>query len=71
MGAGGYQYLAIGLLAVSVMRAVGAGTVSGAEFSWEWFDPSATSFSGMVQAILIAIFIYWGVGYLPGNQRGN
>lgn len=56
----GIQYLAIGLLAMSVMRAVGAGTVSGAEFSWEWFDPSATSFSGMVQAILIAIFIYWG-----------
>lgn len=56
----GIQYLAIGLLALSVMKAVGAGTVSGENFSWEWFNPANTSFDGMVQAILIAIFIYWG-----------
>ncbi|MDO4898031.1 MAG: APC family permease [Rothia sp. (in: high G+C Gram-positive bacteria)] len=56
----GIQYLAAALLIMGVLRALGSGAASGFEFSWSWFNPFEASFHGMVQAILIAIFIYWG-----------
>lgn len=56
----GIQYLAIALLALGVFNALASGATSGYEFELSWFNPFKSSFSSMVQAVLISIFIYWG-----------
>ena len=56
----GIQYLAIVLLALGVFNSLASGAVTGYEFEASWFNPFEASFDGMIQAVLIAIFIYWG-----------
>lgn len=56
----GIQYVAIALLALGVFNALASGATSGYEFEMSWFNPFESSFSSMVQAVLISIFIYWG-----------
>lgn len=54
------QYLAIIAFCVGLALALvhGRGTLP---FSWEWFNPFASDNSaGFMQAVLLAIFIYWG-----------
>ncbi|WP_240333971.1 APC family permease [Rothia sp. ZJ932] len=55
------QYLAIGILLVGIVSAFISGSLTPAlDFSWSWFNPFAADFNGLLQAVLIAIFIYWG-----------
>ena len=56
----GIQYVAIILLALGVFNALASGATEGYQFEMSWFNPLEAGFSEMVQAILIAIFIYWG-----------
>jgi len=59
----GVQYLALVVFVVAAIVAVATGTApAGATMpSLEWFNPFAfTSASGFVEAILLALFIYWG-----------
>ena len=54
------QYLAIIAFCIGLGLALlhGGGTLP---FSWEWFNPFASGNpAGFMQAVLIAIFIYWG-----------
>ncbi len=56
----GFQYFAIIAFCVGIVLALV--TNGGAlPFSWDWFNPFATDNpAGLMQAILIGIFIYWG-----------
>lgn len=55
------QYVAIGILLVGIVGAFMSGALTPAlHFSWDWFNPFAADFNGLLQAVLIAIFIYWG-----------
>ena len=58
----GVQYLALAVFLVAAVWQFATGTAPGATpFSWEWLNPFAfTSWSGFTQAILLALFIYWG-----------
>ena len=59
----GIQYLALIAFVVAVVIAFSTGTApEGATLpSWEWFNPFAFGdFSSFVEAILLALFIYWG-----------
>ena len=58
----GIQYLALAVFLVAAVWQFATGTAPGATpFSWEWLNPFAfTSWSGFTQAILLALFIYWG-----------
>ncbi|HEX9226318.1 MAG TPA: amino acid permease, partial [Arthrobacter sp.] len=60
-----FVWIQYGALAAFVLFAVGAlasGGVPAAEpFSWDWFNPfSVTDFAAFTQAILLALFVYWG-----------
>lgn len=56
------QIIAMVLFGVLALIHAGDGSYSGSiPFSWEWFDPSKlTSWSGFMEATLLALFIYWG-----------
>jgi amino acid transporter len=59
----GIQYIALVAFVVAVIVAFSTGTApEGATLpSWEWFNPFAFGdFSSFVEAILLALFIYWG-----------
>ena len=59
----GIQYLALGVFVIAVIIAVASGTApEGATMpELSWFNPFAfESTSGFVEAILLALFIYWG-----------
>jgi len=59
----GIQYLALTIFVVAAIVAVSTGTApEGATLpQLEWFNPFAfSSTSGFVEAILLALFIYWG-----------
>lgn len=56
------QYLALAIFVVAALWHYFDGTAPGAtDFSWSWFDPFAfESWSGFTEAVLLALFIYWG-----------
>ncbi|MWB99180.1 APC family permease [Agromyces seonyuensis] len=58
----GFQYLALVVFAVAALWQFFAGTAPDpTPFDWAWFNPFAfTDWSGFTEAILLAIFIYWG-----------
>lgn len=56
------QYVALAIFVIAALWSYFAGNAPGATaFDWGWFNPFAfTSWSGFTQAILLALFIYWG-----------
>ncbi len=58
----GIQLLAMVLFGVLALVNAQAGTNAGSvAFDWNWFNPAElTSWSGFMQAVLLALFIYWG-----------
>lgn len=51
--------LAFGVLALT--HAFDGANPGSVEFDWNWFNPAElTSWSGFMQAVLLALFIYWG-----------
>jgi amino acid transporter len=55
------QYAAIIAFCFGLYFAINAAPSLGLAFSWDWFNPFATDNpAGFIQAVLIAIFIYWG-----------
>ncbi|MGB4777968.1 APC family permease [Microbacterium sp.] len=56
------QYLALAIFVVAALWQFFAGTAPGATaFDWEWLNPFAfTDFHGFTEAVLLALFIYWG-----------
>lgn len=56
----GLQYLAMALLAAGIFAALSSGGAQGEAFDLSWFNPVEADFNSLIQAILIAIFIYWG-----------
>ena len=60
-----FVWIQYGALAAFVLFAVGTLATGGAPaaepFSWDWFNPfSVTDFTAFTQAILLALFVYWG-----------
>ena len=53
------------LLVVDPLRHFFAGTAPDpTPFDWSWFNPFAfTEWAGFIESILLALFIYWGLGY--------
>ena len=58
----GIQYLALAIFIVAALWQFFAGTAPNpTPFDWSWFNPFAFGdWSGFVEAILLALFIYWG-----------
>lgn len=58
----GLQYVALAIFVVAALWQFFAGTAPDpTPFSWNWFNPFAFSdWSGFVEAVLLALFIYWG-----------
>lgn len=58
----GIQYLALAIFVVAALWQFFAGTAPNpTPFDWEWFNPLAFSeWGGFTEAILLALFIYWG-----------
>ena len=58
----GLQYLALVLFVIYVLYRIATGQAPSEEhFSWQWFNPFAfTDYSGFIEAVLLALFIYWG-----------
>lgn len=56
------QYLALVIFVVAALWQFFAGTAPDpTAFDWSWFNPFAfTEWGGFVEAILLALFIYWG-----------
>jgi len=56
------QYLALGVFVIAALTQYFTGTAPGATpFSWEWLNPFAfTDYHGFIEAVLYALFIYWG-----------
>jgi len=56
------QYVALAIFVVAALWQFFAGTAPDATpFDWSWFNPFAfTEWGGFVEAILLALFIYWG-----------
>ena len=56
------QYLALVLFVVYVIYRIATGTAPAEDhFSWQWFNPFAfEDYSGFIEAVLLALFIYWG-----------
>ncbi|RLP77579.1 APC family permease [Mycetocola tolaasinivorans] len=55
------QYIAIIAFCIGLALAIGNGAFAHTNFSWEWFNPfAADNPAGFIQAVLLAIFIYWG-----------
>ena len=58
----GIQYLALAIFVVAALWQFFAGTAPDpTPFDWAWFNPFAfTDWCGFIEAILLALFIYWG-----------
>ena len=58
----GLQYLALALFVGLAVWKVATGQAPGSDrVEWSWFNPfSFTDYSGFVEAVLLALFIYWG-----------
>ena len=58
----GIQYLMLVIFVVAALWQFFAGTAPDpTPFSWQWLNPFAfTDWGGFIQAILLALFIYWG-----------
>ena len=59
----GIQYLALVVFVVAAFVAIATGTAPAGSTTpqLDWFNPFAfTSFSGFIEAVLLALFIYWG-----------
>ncbi|MDN3497493.1 APC family permease [Planococcus sp. APC 4015] len=58
----GIQYLALAIFVIAALWQFFAGTAPDpTPFDWAWFNPFAfTEWSGFTEAILLALFIYWG-----------
>ncbi|GAA1934851.1 APC family permease [Microbacterium aoyamense] len=58
----GFQYLALAIFVVAALWHFFAGTAPDpTPFDWAWFNPFGfTDWSGFTEAILLALFIYWG-----------
>jgi amino acid transporter len=59
----GIQYLALIVFVVAAVVAIATGTAPAGATApqLDWFNPFAfTSFSGFIEAVLLALFIYWG-----------
>ncbi|WP_243076847.1 APC family permease [Microbacterium sp. SS28] len=58
----GIQYLALAIFVVAALWHFFAGTAPNpTPFDWAWFNPFAfTDWGAFIEAILLAIFIYWG-----------
>ena len=56
------QYAALGIFVVAALVQFFSGTAPNpTPFDWEWMNPLAfTSWSGFTEAVLLALFIYWG-----------
>ncbi|WP_345750339.1 APC family permease [Microbacterium rhizophilus] len=56
------QYVALAVFVVAAFWQFAAGTAPNpTPFDWEWMNPFAfTDGSGFVEAVLLALFIYWG-----------
>jgi amino acid transporter len=56
------QYVALAIFAVAALWGFFSGSAPDpTPFDWSWFNPFAfESWGGFVQAILLALFIYWG-----------
>jgi len=56
------QYLALAIFVVAALVQFFSGTAPGATpFDWAWFNPLGfTDWSGFTEAVLLALFIYWG-----------
>ncbi|SIT78290.1 APC family permease [Microbacterium sp. RU33B] len=56
------QYLALAVFVVAAMWQYFTGSAPNpTPFDWQWFNPAAfTDWSGFTEAILLALFIYWG-----------
>lgn len=56
------QYLALAIFVVAALWQFFSGTAPNpTPFDWEWLNPFAfTDFSGFTEAVLLALFIYWG-----------
>ena len=58
----GIQYLALAIFVVAALWHFFAGTAPDpTPFDWSWFNPFAfTEWGSFIEAILLALFIYWG-----------
>ncbi|MDE0547210.1 APC family permease [Microbacterium sp. C7(2022)] len=56
------QYIALAIFVVAALWQYFDGSAPNpTAFSWEWFNPAAfTDWSGFTEAVLLALFIYWG-----------
>ncbi|MGM1017343.1 MAG: APC family permease [Actinomycetota bacterium] len=56
------QYIALAIFVIAAIWQVSTGNAPGATaFDWEWLNPFAfTEWSGFTEAVLLALFIYWG-----------
>ena len=56
------QYIALAIFVVAALWQFFAGSAPNpTPFDWEWFNPFAfTEWSGFTEAVLLALFIYWG-----------
>ncbi|WP_292835072.1 APC family permease [Microbacterium sp.] len=56
------QYLALAIFVIAALWQFFSGTAPNpTPFDWEWLNPFAfTDFSGFTEAVLLALFIYWG-----------
>jgi amino acid transporter len=56
------QYLALAIFVIAALTQFFSGTAPDATpFDWAWFNPPGfTDWSGFIEAILLALFIYWG-----------
>jgi len=57
-----FQYLALAIFVIAALWQFFAGTAPNpTPFDWEWLNPFAfTDWSGFTEAVLLALFIYWG-----------
>ena len=58
----GFQYLALAIFVVAALWGFFSGSAPDpTPFDWAWFNPLGfTDWAGFTQAILLALFIYWG-----------
>jgi amino acid transporter len=58
----GIQYLALAVFVIAALTQFFTGTAPNpTPFDWEWMNPLAfTDWGGFTEAILLALFIYWG-----------
>lgn len=58
----GVQYVALGIFVIAALTQFFTGSAPNpTPFDWEWMNPLAfTDWGGFTEAILLALFIYWG-----------